>query len=78
MTWKPVTGQVVIARLDGQVREVLVLAWNSISGAVKVAWPPQNPAVVPHRRYSTVRQTEIAVACYEPLDPVSFRAETKG
>ena len=78
MTWKPVTGQVVIARLDGQVREVNVLAWNSISGAVKVAWPPQNPAVVPHRRYSTVRQTEIAVACYEPLDPVSFRAETKG
>ena len=78
MAWKPVTGHVVIARLDGQVREVLVTAWNSIGGAVRVAWPPTHPAVAPRHRFAMVRQTEIAAACYEPLDPVAFRADTTG
>jgi hypothetical protein len=78
MAWKPMTGQVVFARLDGKVRQVLVTAWDSYTGAVKVDWPPQNPATVPRHRFSTVRQTEIAAASYEPLDPDAFRADTKG
>jgi len=28
MSWKPVTGLIVFARLDGQVREVVVTAWD--------------------------------------------------
>ena len=78
MTWKPVAGHLVVANLGGKVRQVLVTAWNPGTGAVKVDWPPQNPAVVPRHRFSTVRQTEIAAACYEPLDPDAFRADTKG
>lgn len=78
MSWRPVTGQAVLARLDGQVREVLVTAWDSISGAVKVAWPPQNPALVPGRRFSRMRTTEIAKARYEPLDPDAFETATSG
>jgi hypothetical protein len=76
MPWKPVVGQAVIARLDGQVRELLVMAWDSTTGDVKVAWPPQNPAVVSRHRYSTVRTTQIAKARYEPLDPDGFTAAT--
>jgi len=78
MPWKPVTGQVVIARLDGHVRELLVTAWNSDSGAVKVAWPPQNAAVVSRRAFSDVGKTQIAEARYEPLDPDAFKAATRG
>ena len=79
MPWKPVTGQVVIARLDGHVREFLVTAWNSETGDVKVAWPPQNPAAVSrHPISSNVGKTQIAEARYEPLDPDAFRAATKG
>jgi hypothetical protein len=78
MTWKPVTGQSVLVRLDGQVRQVVVMAWDSFNGAVKVAWPPQNPALLPGHRSSRTRTTEIAVARYEPLDPESFRAATRG
>ena len=40
MPWKPVTGQIVFARLDGQVREVTVTAWDSYTGTVRVDWPP--------------------------------------
>lgn len=77
MTWKPVTGQAVVARLDGRVREVLVTDWESYSGAVKVAWPPQPPSLV--LRFSpNARKTQIAEAQYEPLDPESFRSATKG
>lgn|ERR1700688_4832062 len=79
LPWKAVTGQIVIARLDGQVRELLVTAWHRYSGAVKVAWPPQNPAVVSRHPFSSnVGKTEIAEAGYEPLDPESFRLATKG
>jgi hypothetical protein len=78
MPWKPVVGQAVIARLDGQVRELLVMAWDSTTGDVKVAWPPQNPAVVSRHRYSTVRTTQIAKARYEPLDPDAFTEATRG
>jgi hypothetical protein len=79
MPWKPVTGQVVIARLDGQVREFLVTAWNSDTGDVKVAWPPQNPAVTSRRPLSSnVGKTQIAEARYEPLDPDAFRSATRG
>ena len=77
MTWKPVTGQVVVARLDGRLRKVLVTDWESYTGAVKVAWPPIPPSVAP--RYSAnARRTQIAEAEYEPLDPESFRLATKG
>ena len=79
MPWKPVTGQVVIARLDGHVREFLVTAWNSDTGDVKVAWPPQNPAVASRRPLSSnVGKTQIAEARYEPLDPDAFRSATRG
>jgi hypothetical protein len=78
MPWRPVTGQAVLARLDGQVREVLVTAWESISGSVKVAWPPQNTALVPGHRFSKMRTVEIARARYEPLDPDAFKAATSG
>jgi len=46
MPWKPIAGQVVLARLDGKVRQVLVTAWDSYTGAVKVDWPPENGAVI--------------------------------
>jgi hypothetical protein len=78
MPWKPVVGQAVIARLDGQVRELVVMAWDSITGDVKVAWPPQNPAIASRHRYSTVRTTQIAKSRYEPLDPDGFGAATRG
>jgi hypothetical protein len=78
MPWKPVVGQAVIARLDGQVRELVVMAWDSITGDVKVAWPPQNAAIVSRHRYSTVRTTQIAKSRYEPLDPDGFGAATRG
>jgi hypothetical protein len=78
MPWKPVTGQVVFARLDGQVRGVLVTAWHRYTGAVRVNWPPENRAVVSHDRFSRVRKTEIDNARYEPLDPDAFRAATQG
>jgi len=79
MAWKAVTGQIVLARLDGQVREVVVTAWDPYSGAVKVAWPPHSPAFVSrHPLSSNVGKTEIAEARYEPLDPEAFRLATKG
>jgi len=78
MPWKPVTGQVVVARIDGYVRELLVVAWNSGNGDVRVAWPRHNPAVTPLHRFSTVRTTQISKAHYEPLDPDGFGAATRG
>lgn len=77
MTWKPVIGQTVVARLDGRVREVLVTDWESFSGAVMVEWPPQRPSAAP-RVSPNVGRTKIAEAEYEPLDPESFRLATKG
>jgi len=78
MAWKSVTGQVVLARLDGQVREVVVTAWDSYTGAVRVDWPLENPTTASRYRASRVRKTELDEARYEPLDPVVFRANTKG
>jgi hypothetical protein len=78
MPWKPISGQAVLARIDGQVRELLVMAWNSDSGEVKVAWPPQNHATVSRHGPSSVRTTQLAKARYEPLDPEGFNAVTRG
>jgi len=78
MAWRSITGQVVFARLDGKVRQVLVTEWDSYTGAVRVDWPPENPAVVSRYRPPRVRNTEIDKARYEPLDPVAFKADTKG
>jgi hypothetical protein len=79
MVWKAVTGQIVLARLDGQIREVTVTAWNPISGAIKVAWPVQNAAFSSrHPRSSNFGKTEVAETRYEPLDPEAFRLATKG
>ena len=58
MAWKPIAGQVVLARLDGKVRQVLVTAWDSYTGAVRVDWPPENPAVV--SRYRSPARAEDA------------------
>jgi len=77
MTWKQVTGQTVIARLDGRARKVLVTDWESYTGAVKVAWPPQPPSVG-SRFSANARRTQLAEDQYEPLDPESFRLATKG
>ena len=78
MPWKPITEQAVMARLDGQVREVLATAWNSSTGAVKVAWPPQNQAISAPNRFSRVGKTEVPEARYEPLDADAFKLATKG
>ncbi len=77
MPWKPITDQVVVANLGGKVRQVVVTAWNSDTGAVKVAWPP-HVAEVPPNRFSHVGKTSLDHARYEPLDPDSFWAATKG
>jgi len=77
MPWKPITDQRVVANLGGKVRQLVVTAWNSDTGAVQVDWPPPPVVVSPHR-YSTVRKTKIEKALYEPLDPDAFRAATKG
>jgi len=78
MPWKPIAEQVVVANLGGKVRQLLVTAWNSDTGAVQVDWPPQVPAVVSPNSFSHVRTTKIEKAHYEPLDPDSFRAVTTG
>jgi len=78
VAWKPVTGQVVLARLDGQVREVVVTAWDSYTGAVRVDWPPESPATVSRFRPPRLRKTELDEVRYEPLDPIAFRVNTKG
>ena len=53
MPWKAVAGHFVVAQLDGKVRQVLALAWNSGTGAVRVDWPLQTPANSSHR-YSRI------------------------
>jgi hypothetical protein len=78
MSWKPISEQLVIANLDGKVRQVLVTAWNPFTSAVKVAWPPETQGADSRRRFSLVGRTEIAEARYEPLDPDGFKAATKG
>jgi hypothetical protein len=77
MRWKPISDQLVVANLDGKVREVLVTAWNPFTSAVKVAWPPENKARVSRRGFSHIGETEIAESHYEPLDPDAFSAATK-
>ena len=77
MPWKPIADQLVVANLGGKVRQLLVIAWNSDTGAVQVDWPPPPVVVSPHR-YSTVRKTKIEKALYEPLDPDGFRGATQG
>jgi hypothetical protein len=71
-------GQLVVAKLGGQVRQVLVTAWNPHTRAVRVAWPPQSGAIAERHRFSTASQVEIAESHYEPLDPDGFRAEANG
>jgi len=78
MRWKAISGQLVVANLDGKVRRVFVTAWNPFTSAVKVAWPPENKASASRRGFSLIGQTEIAEANYEPLDPDAFRAATRG
>jgi hypothetical protein len=77
MPWKPISDQFVVANLGGKVRQILVTAWNSDTGAVRVDWPPQVPALAANR-FSHVGRTKIEVAQYEPIDPDSFRAATRG
>jgi hypothetical protein len=72
------TGHLVIANIGGQVRQLLVTAWNPYTKAVKVAWPPQSAAVGSRHRFSNFGQTEIDEAHYEPLDPDGFRSDTHG
>jgi hypothetical protein len=75
MPWKPVTGQSVLARLEGRIRELSVTAWNSDNGEIKVAWPlPDRDAALRHR----FPNTKIAEDRYEPLDPDAFTAATRG
>jgi len=76
MPWKPVGGHFVVAKLDGKVRQVLVLAWNSGTGAVRVDWPLQTPSSSSHR-YSKMGSTVIDKSCFEPLDPEGFSAVTE-
>ena len=78
MPWKPIAEQLAIAALDGKVRQLLVIAWNSDRGAIQVEWPPTNPDIVTRHRYSMVRKTTINLERYEPLDPDAFRTATRG
>jgi hypothetical protein len=78
MPWKPITEQFVMANLGGKVRQILVTAWNSDTGAVKVDWPPQTPALVRRNRFSHAGRTKLDPASYEPLDPEAFRIATRG
>ena len=77
MPWMPIAGHFVVAKLDGKVRQVLVTAWNSYTGAVRVDWPLQTPANSSHR-YSRTGSTKIDSSNFEPLDPEAFRAVTVG
>jgi hypothetical protein len=77
MPWKPIAGHFVVAKLNGKVRQVLVIAWNSHTGAVRVDWPLQTSNNSSHR-YSRMGNTVIDKSCFEPLDPESFRAVTVG
>jgi len=65
----------VVAKLDGKVRQVLVTAWNSDTGAVRVDWPLQTPSHSSNR-YSRIGSTKIDPSNFEPLDPEGFRAVT--
>jgi len=73
MPWKPIAEQYVVANLGGKVRRLLVIAWNSDTGAVKVDWPPQVRSV---HRHSPVRKTKIEPSLYEPLEPNGFKSAT--
>ncbi len=78
MAWKPITEQTVVAHLGGKVREVVVVAWDTYTGAVKVEWPPPSAAPLVPRRYSKQVSTRIEQTDYEPLDPDGFRVATSG
>jgi hypothetical protein len=75
MPWMPIAGHFVVAKLDGKVRQVLVTAWNSDTGAKRVDWPLQTPANSSHR-YSRMGSTKLVASNFEPLDPEGFRAVT--
>ena len=77
MSWKPIKSQLVMANLDGRVRQVRATEWNPETGAVKVAWPPQDPTVGSRTRFSTVKMTQLDAARYEPLHPEAFRSATR-
>jgi hypothetical protein len=76
--WKPITEQFVVANLGGKVRQLLVTAWNSDTGAVKVDWPPQVPFAVSPNLFSHARGTSVDKARYEPIDPYTFMIATRG
>jgi len=78
MAWKRITGQLVVAHLGGTVRQILVTAWDPYSGAIKVDWPPLDPAMVQGNPCSHTRKTTIEKSGYEPLDPDAFRIATSG
>jgi len=78
MSWKPIKSQLVMANLDGRVRQVRATEWDPDTGGVKVAWPPQDPRVASYTRFPMVKMTQLDEARYEPLHPDAFRAATKG
>jgi len=68
----------VVANLGGKVRQLLVTAWNSDTGAVKVDWPPQVSFAVSPNRFSHAGGTSVDKARYEPIDPDAFMIATRG
>jgi len=78
MAWKRITEQSVVAHLGGKVRQVLVVAWESHTGAIKVEWPLVNPAFAAPNPHSHAGRTRIEKVDYEPLDPEGFRIATSG
>lgn len=78
MAWKLITEQEVVAHLDGKVRQVVVIAWESRSGAVRVEWPPPNSSGGSPNSHWLKGKTTIEKARYEPIDPDSFRIATTG
>jgi hypothetical protein len=78
MAWKRINEQLVVAHLDGKVRQLLVTAWDSYSGAIHVDWPPVPPGASAHGPHGRVRQATIEKSHYEPLDPDGFKVATTG
>ena len=78
MSWKPITEQWVVAHVDGKVRQLLVTAFDSYSGSIRVGWPPQDPSAVSLGRHSRPRERLIEKSAYEPLNPNAFKIATTG
>ena len=66
-----------MARLDGQVREVIATAWNSDRGG-EGRMAPSEAGHLRAQSLLTCREDRSPEARYEPLDSEAFSLATKG